>query len=323
MGNEEFERKQDLDQEKQPESSKSSNSEPSSGVSLPVPTSSPVTNHSKEIQNLHNKLQQLQDQLTYYQIESSEKEKRIAEEFAGMKALLNEKTQALETANTELGEKNQTISIMKTEFISQNEKVSNLEEKLKLVKNEFREKILEKTEQTINLEVELKETKNLLTTAEEKSQVAKIANESLQLEKEAYLTQIERLHIVIQQTEEEIKEIEETHLEVQDQLKNEIDRTEERAGQMREDLKRETRGTLARDRHIRVVLQQSELGRILLYLVDYFENTKKKTLALETMSTEVGVPRIICRTHLRHLHELAVCDFNEVSREVRLIRKAK
>ncbi|MCK5611441.1 hypothetical protein KAR91_56750, partial [Candidatus Pacearchaeota archaeon] len=75
--------------------------------------------------------------------------------------------------------------------------------------------------------------------------------------------------------------------------------------------------------HIRVVLQQTELGRILLFLVDYFENTKKKTLALGTLSTEVGIPPIICRTHLRHLHELDVCEFNEVSREIRLIRKAK
>lgn len=313
MGNEKFKRKQDLDQEKQLEPSESSSSEPSYSVNLPVSTSSPVVNHSKEIQDLQNQLQQLQDQLASYQTETHEKEKRIAEEFAGMKALLLEKTQTLETANTELAEKNQAMNAIKIEFVAQNEKVSNLEKELKLVKNESREKILEKTEQAINLEVELKETDNLLKTAEEKSQ-------EYEIEKEAYLTQIEKLQDIIQQTEEEIKEIEASHLEVQDQLRHEISRTDERAGQMREDLKRETKGTLARDRHIRVVLQQTELGRILLYLVDYFENTKKKTLVLGTLSTEVGIPPIICRTHLRHLHELAVCDFNEVSREIRLIR---
>ena len=194
------------------------------------------------------------------------------------------------------------------------EKSTYLEEELKQFRANFREKIEEKTEESINLELELKETKNLLATAQ-------TTIETLKPEREAYLSQISKLQDVLQQTEEEIKEIEESHLEVQDQLHKEISRTEERAGQMREDLKRETRGNLARDRHIRVVLQQSELGRILLYLVDYFENTQKRSLALGTLSTEVGIAPIICRTHLRHLHELAVCNFNEMSREINLIKK--
>ncbi|MFX0207159.1 MAG: hypothetical protein ACFFDT_14310, partial [Candidatus Hodarchaeota archaeon] len=158
---------------------------------------------------------------------------------------------------------------------------------------------------------------------EDKMQKSQSTIEVLQTEKEAYLSQIDKMQDLIHQTEEEIKEIEASHLEVQDQLKLEIKRMEDKTGQMREDLARESTGTLARDRHIRVVLQQSELGRILLYLVDYFENTKKQYLALDTLSNEIGVPPIICRTHLRHLHELAVCEFNEVTREIKLIKRTK
>ncbi|UCG89928.1 MAG: hypothetical protein JSU57_05555 [Candidatus Heimdallarchaeota archaeon] len=265
------------------------------------------------------RIQQLETQLATFQV--------IERELAETKASLQAKIQALETTNAELAEKTQTLIAIKSNFAAKNKEFSNLKEEFELIKSESQKNLQEKTEQIIALEVELKETKNVLATIEEKYST-KLQNkqttiDGLQAERESYLTQIAKLQEVINQTEEEIKEIEASHLEIQDQLSLEIKRTEERAGQMREDLTRETRGTLARDRHIRVVLQQTELGRILLFLVDYFENTKKRSLALGTLSTEVGIPPIICRTHLRHLHELAVCDFNEVSREIKLIRREK
>ncbi len=295
MVNEEFRQNQGSDHQKQLDPSESSRSESS------------------------QRIEQLETQLATFQV--------IERELAETKASLKAKTQALEATKAELSEKTQTLIAIKTSFESKSKEYSNLEKELEFIKFESQKVLQEKTEQMIALEVELKETKNILATIEQKFQT-KLQNtqttiEGLQTERESYLDQIAKLQDVIHQTEEEIKEIEASHLEVQDQLKLEIKRTEERAGQMTETLKRETRGTLARDRHIRVVLQQSELGRILLFLVDYFENTKKKSLALGTLSTEVGIPPIICRTHIRHLHELAVCEFNEVSREIKLIRRTK
>ncbi|MFX0124759.1 MAG: hypothetical protein ACFFAE_14105 [Candidatus Hodarchaeota archaeon] len=292
MGNEEFRRNHYSDQQKQLDPSEPADSE----------TSPTVDSHSKEIQKLQDQVQKLQHQLATSQIESQEKEKKL---------------------ETQLYEQ-------KTEFEAKSEELFSLEEKLKMIKSESQKQIQEKTEQIITLELEVQGLKNDLITAKEKNQELKTTSETtqkmintLQAEKTAYLNQIAKMQDLIQQTEEEIKEIEASHLEVQDQLKLEISRMEERTGQMREDLARESTGTLARDRHIRVVLQQTELGRILLFLVDYFENTKKRSLALDTLSTEVGIPPIICRTHLRHLHELAVCEFNELTREIKLIKRAR
>lgn len=293
MGNEEFRQNQGSDHQKQLDPSESSRSESS------------------------QRIEQLETQLATFQV--------IERELAETKASLKAKTQALEVTKAELSEKTQTLIAIKTSFESKSREYSNLEKELQFIKFESQKVLQEKTEQMIALEVELKETKNVLATIEQKFKInlqnAQTTIEGLQTERESYLYQIAKLQDIIHHTEEEIKEIEASHLEVQDQLKLEIKRTEERAGQMTETLKRETRGTLARDRHIRVVLQQSELGRILLFLVDYFENTKKKSLALGTLSTEIGIPPIICRTHLRHLHELAVCEFNEISREIKLIRR--
>lgn len=288
MGNEEFKKNQFSDQQKQLDSPESTDST----------ILSTANGRLKEIEKLHEEIRHLQDQLTTYK--------------------------------TELREKTQSVTNLKNEIEAKNVELINLEEKLNQMKFESQKHLREKSEQIVSLELEIQDMKNDLITAKEKIQEyeANIGKsqaliESLQGEKEAYLDQIAKMQDVIQQTEEDIKEIEASHLEVQDQLRLEIKRMEDRTGQMREDLVRESTGTLARDRHIRVVLQQSELGRILLYLVDYFENTKKKSLALDTLSTEVRIPPIICRTHLRHLHELAVCEFNEVTREIKLIKKAK
>ena len=302
MGNEEFRKNKFSDQQKQLDPLESVDSE----------TLSIANDRSKEIQKLHDQIQQLQNQLATFQ----EREKKLQQD--------------LSKASSSLNEKSQSVTELSNEIEAKNEKLSNLEEKLSQIKVESQKQLREKSKQIVTSELEIQEIRNKLISAEEniKDYEAKLhksqaALESLQGEKEAYLNQIEKMQDLIHQTEEEIKEIEASHLEVQDQLKLEIKRMEDRTGQMREDLARESTGTLARDRHIRVVLQQSELGRILLYLVDYFENPKKKALALDTVSTEVGIPPIICRTHLRHLHELAVCEFNEVTREIKLVKRAK
>jgi len=306
MGNEEFRKNQFSDQQKQLDPSESVDSE----------TLSITKDRSKEIQKLHDQIQQLKDQLTTHQTEFQEREKKLEYELSKMLTSLNEKSQS--------------VTELTNEVEAKNEALSNLEGKMNQVKVDSQKHLREKSEQIVTMELEIQEIMNKLSLSEEnikdyeaKLQKSQAALESLQGEKEAYLNQIEKMQDLIHQTEEEIKEIEASHLEVQDQLKLEIKRMEDRTGQMREDLARESTGTLARDRHIRVVLQQSELGRILLYLVDYFENPKKKALALDTVSSEVGIPPIICRTHLRHLHELAVCEFNEVTREIRLIKRAK
>jgi len=306
MGNEEFRKNQFSDQQKEIDPPETVDSE----------TLSITNDHSKEIQKLHDQIRQLQDQMATFQSEYEEKEKKLQQDLSKTLSLLNEKSQS--------------VTELTNEVEAKNEGLSNLEEKLNQVKLESQKQLREKSEQIVAKELEIQEIRNKLTLSEEnikdyqtKQQKSQAALDSLQGEKEAYLNQIEKMQELIHQTEEEIKEIEAHHLEVQDQLKLEIKRMEDRTGQMREDLARESTGTLARDRHIRVVLQQSELGRILLYLVDYFENPKKKALALDTLSTEVGIPPIICRTHLRHLHELAVCDFNEVSREIKLIKRAR
>jgi chromosome segregation ATPase len=306
MGNEEFRRNKFSDQQKPVGSSESTDSE----------TLSKINDHSKEIQKLQEQILQLQDQLTKFQVESQERENKLKMELSETKSSLGEKTQSVTILMNELDQK-------KVELI-------NLEERLNHYKSESQKQLQERSEQIVTMELEIQEMKNNLTTAKEKIQEyekkiqkSQSTISGLQSEKEAFLNQISKMQDLIQQTEEEIKEIEASHLEVQDQLKLEIKRMEDRTGQMREDLARESTGTLARDRHIRVVLQQSELGRTLLYLVDYFENTKKRYLLLDTLSTEVGIPPIICRTHLRHLHELAVCEFNEVTREIRLTKRAK
>ncbi|UCE13341.1 MAG: hypothetical protein JSV04_14295 [Candidatus Heimdallarchaeota archaeon] len=304
MGNDDFNQNKELNLQNQ---------------SNPSTTSLSPNSNSENIQELKKYLQSLQVRLH----ESD--------------ALALEKTQALEVAQNELTEKTEVIRVIKTDLEAQTRKVTYLEAEMKRLKTEFQEQLNEKMEQIISIEVELKDTKDLLSTIEGRNQeleakekeTKKIVEglqktvEDAHTEKKAFLTQIAKLQDVIHQTEEEIKEIETNHLEIEEQLRLEIKRTEERAGQMSADLERETTGVLARDRHIRVVLQQTELGRILLFIVDYFENTKKRSLALETLSDEVGVPLIICRTHLRHLHELAVCDFNELTREIKLIKRAK
>ena len=107
-------------------------------------------------------------------------------------------------------------------------------------------------------------------------------------------------------------------MEIQDQLRQEIERTEARVGQISSDFSRETQSTISSDKHIRTVMRESEIGTITLYIVDYFAGGGKKALALGTLATELKLAPIIVRSHLRHLHALGICNFNEVSREIKL-----
>ncbi|MHA2224968.1 MAG: hypothetical protein ACXAC8_07175 [Candidatus Hodarchaeales archaeon] len=327
MGNEEHNQNQNSHSEK----SELSHLKTSLADSTNRTVSTSETDNSEDIEKLKKQLRDVQDQLAICQ---AEKQQNIEDKYTTSETLFKEKREALETAKGELSEKIQLIIAINSDLEDKNQKIAHLEEELKQIKGNYLEKLNEKIEQTVSLEVELKETKNVLTSVQKlgqenqkKFQDAQTTIKHLQktveasqFERDAYLDQIAKLQDIIHQTEEDIKEIEAGHLEIQDQLHAEINRLESRTGQMSEDLKRETKGVLARDRHIRAVLQQTELGRILLFLVDYFENTKKKSLKLGTISTEVGIAPIRTRTLLRHLHELAVCEFNEVSKEIRLMR---
>ena len=275
----------------------------------------------------NNELSELTQALNSANIELAE----LTHALNDVNAELTEKTQAFETAQKELSELTQALDQAQVELKELTTALETTEEELVEKSQSLDMSSIELTGTTQNLEIiddelssfqeELKETHKKVQKSEAKLLTSQKTIETLQIERDTYLAQIAKLQEVIHQTEEDIKEIESSHLEIQDQLHLEIERAEARVDQMHEDLKRETKGTLARDRHIRVVLQQTELGRILLFLVDYFENTKKKSLALDTLSTEVGISPIICRSHLRHLHELAVCDYNAVTREIKLIKK--
>jgi chromosome segregation ATPase len=136
-------------------------------------------------------------------------------------------------------------------------------------------------------------------------------------EQQTYLMQIAKLQDLLHQTEGEIKEIEAGHEDVLRQMQAEVKRAESRAGQLERADPSES--NLVRNRHLRTILQESDVGKIVLYLVDYFERKKVRTLALDTLSAELGISPIIARKHLRYLHELRICNLNEVTREIKLV----
>jgi chromosome segregation ATPase len=287
MDNEEFDQKQ---------KSQSENSE-----SFDSKTLNDGDNQSTEIKNLRQQLHQLKEVLK----DHSEK---VIENEGGT-----------EEQQTVLG--------------VQIENISSLENELEKVHRDYQFKIQEKVELITNFENQLTQAKQeaqilkaelepLKVTLEHQNNIIETQKkmiEEAQFERQTYVAQIAKLQEVIEQTENEIDEIQADHLEIQNQLRLEIKRLEERAGQISEDLSRDARGKLARDRHIRAFLGENELGRILLYIIDYFEDSKKRSLNLAIMSSELGITPIIARRSLRHLHELGVCDFNEVSREIKLL----
>ncbi|MFX0170919.1 MAG: hypothetical protein ACFE9L_03270 [Candidatus Hodarchaeota archaeon] len=286
MDNEEFDQKQ---------KSQSENSE-----TLDFKAPNDGDNQSKEIENLRKQLHQLKEVLK----DHSEK---VIENEGGT-----------EEQQTVLG--------------VQIEKISTLGKELEKVHNDYQFKIQEKAELITNLESQLTQAKQeaqvfkaelepLKVTLEHQNNIIETQKkmiEETQFERQTYVAQIAKLQEVLEQTENEIDEIQADHLEIQNQLRLEIKRLEERAGQISEDFTRDAKGKLARDRHIRAFLGESDLGRILLYVIDYFEDSKKRSLNLAIMSSELGIAPIIARRSLRHLHELGVCDFDEVSREIKL-----
>ncbi|MFX0184187.1 MAG: hypothetical protein ACFE95_13975 [Candidatus Hodarchaeota archaeon] len=240
----------------------------------------------------------------------------------------------LKSNSTKTFENEEDFHEQQAELQTKIEKISFLEEELIKAQRVFQDRIQEKSSLIINLQNQLINSKQeaqtlkaelepLKVTLEHQNNIIETQKkivEDLQFERQTYIAQIAKLQEVIEQTENEIDEIEADHLEIQNQLRLEIERLEERAGQISEDLTRDAKGKLARDRHIRAFLGETDLGRILLYIIDYFENSKKRSLDLGIMASELGITPIIARRSLRHLFELGVCDFNEVSREIRLKR---
>ncbi|MFW9855713.1 MAG: hypothetical protein ACFFFG_11660 [Candidatus Thorarchaeota archaeon] len=228
---------------------------------------------------------------------------------------------------------------------NQKETIGTLEAQLILKQDAIDSQIQEYSAQVSELKAQLIATRNILTEREQELQLLQkeyktaqtiindknqiIENQLIQLneyikaihgakeEQQTYLMQISKLQDLLQQTEGEIREIEAGHREILSQMQAEVKRAEVRAGQLEQ--ADPSKSDLVRSRHLRTILQESEVGKIVLYIIDYFERKKVKTLALDTLATELGITPIIARKHLRYLHELRICDLNEVTREIKLV----
>ena len=285
-----------------------------------VPPTSPDDDQSSEINELKEQLEKLKNQLSIYQDETKEKESFLEERLAELQSKLTESVKSHESE--------------KQLIVKKESELKELDDKILFLEDDFKNKLQDNDDHIKNLEEQLSNTKLKISEIEiqnqeieKKVQESQATVEKLQLEnadinqeKVAYLDQITKLQEFIQTTEEEIKEIEAGHHEIEEQLKLEIKRTEDRAGQISEDFNRETTGSVARNRHIRTVLLESDIGKVVLFIVDYFENSKKRALDLQTLASEVGMTPIIVRSHMRNLHGLGVCNFNEVTREIKLIK---
>jgi len=218
--------------------------------------------------------------------------------------------------------------------------ITDLKEELDRIQQEHQLKIQEEISNSTNLEKQLQESRDVLANIKADLQTQEIRVESLTTEKqslameveeitkslqekdvmiESYLGQIAKLQQLIQETENDIQDIEAGHLEIQKHLQMEIERTREKVGQISDDYNRDTQSTIVRDKNIRTVLKETEMGKIMLYIVDYFENARKRSLALETLASELNYAPIIVRSHLRNLHALEVIKFNEVTKEIKLV----
>ncbi|MHA1993840.1 MAG: hypothetical protein ACW97Z_04825 [Candidatus Hodarchaeales archaeon] len=219
--------------------------------------------------------------------------------------------------------------------------INDLREELERMKDHSQDKLNEAISDTTNLEKQLQESQDVLSDVKTDLQAEKAKSEvksaeNAELEKqigemseiikqhevtvESYLQQIAKMQQLLQDTENEIEGIEANHLAIQRQLQEEIKRMEDQYGQVSADLSRESSSTHAQDILIRTVLQETELGKITMFIVDYFENSKKKSLARETIASELQFAPIIIRKHLRLLHGLGVVAFNEVSGEIKLVK---
>ncbi len=216
--------------------------------------------------------------------------------------------------------------------------IHDLREEIERMKDQSQTKLSEAFGDSTNLEKQLQESRDVLSNVQsdfqaEKAKSETLATEKAELDKQieelneiikqhesttaSYLQQIAKMQQLLQETEQEIVDIEAGHLAIQNQLQEEIKRTEDRFGQVSEDLTRGASSNHAQDILIRTVLQETELGKITMFIVDYFENPKRKVLARETISTELQLPPIMIRKHLRLLHGLGVLYFNEVSGEIK------
>lgn len=218
--------------------------------------------------------------------------------------------------------------------------ISDLKEELDRIHQDYQQKTQEEISNSTNLEKQLQESTDVLANIKADLQTQETRVESLTTEKQSleleieeitkalqekdtmidsYLAQISKLQQLLQETENDIQDIEADHLAIQNQLQSEIKRTEERVDQISNDYNRDTQSTIVRDKNIRTVLNETEMGKIMLYIVDYFANAKKRSLALETLCSELKYAPIIARSHLRNLHALGVINFHEVSREIKLV----
>jgi len=292
-----------------------------------VPPTSLDDDQSSKVNELKEQLEKLKNQLSIHQDETKEKESFLEERLAELQSKLTESVKSYESEKQELEEQKQLI-------VKKESELKELDDKILFLEDDFKNKLQDNDDHIKNLEEQLSNTKLKISEIEiqnqeieKKVQESQATVEKLQLEnadinqeKMAYLDQITKLQEFIQTTEEEIKEIEAGHHEIEEQLKLEIKRTEDRAGQISEDFNRETTGSVARNRHIRTVLLESDIGKVVLFIVEYFENSKKRALDLQTLASEVGMTLIIVRSHMRNLHGLGVCNFNEVTREIKLIK---
>ena len=218
--------------------------------------------------------------------------------------------------------------------------IADLKSELDRIKQEYHLKTQEENANSTNLEKQLQESSDVLTNIKSDLHTQEVRVESLTKEKqslemeleeltkalqekdtmiESYLVQISKLQQLLQDTENDIQDIEAGHLAIQSQLQSEIKRTEERVGQISDDYNRDTQSTIVRDKNIRTVLNETEMGKIMLYIVDYFANARKRSLALETLASELNYAPIIARSHLRNLHALGVISFHEVTKEIKLV----
>jgi chromosome segregation ATPase len=219
--------------------------------------------------------------------------------------------------------------------------INDLREEIERMKDHSQEKLNEAIGDTTNIEKQLQDSQDVLSDVKTDLQAEKAKYEALTAEKtelktqiaelneivkqkeataESYLQQIAKMQELLQETENEIEGIEAGHFAIQRQLEEEIKRMEDQHIQVSADLSRESSSSHAQNILIRTVLQETELGKITMFIVDYFENSKKKSLARETIATELQFAPIIIRKHLRLLHGLGVIVFNEVSGEIKLVK---
>jgi len=264
-------------------------------------------------ESLETKIITLEAKIETLQKRLKEREEYFQHQLAKKESELSKKTFTIETLESDLEQKSTLYDELKKQLevfkSGEQDRITILENQI----NELRYSLT-----NAELKREGLERKSISLNATIESQTKLIEN--LKSENKNLFGQISKLQELIQNTENEIEIIESEHIEKQTLLEQELKRQAERESQIDLTLSREKAGALARDKHLRTVLNESELGKITLYIVDYFTNTKKKVLAFETLCMELDIAPVIARSHLRNLHGLGVCEFDEIAREIRLMK---